>query len=286
MRKYKLPALLRIKQWSKSLLVFAPMLFARAFDPGSLWRTSAAFGAMCLMSSAVYIFNDLRDLEEDIQNPLKQHRPLASGAVGPGAAAAVAIICAFLSMTIACLLGAGCVRVLGVFLALNVCYTLKLKQLMIIDAMCIAAGFVLRLLLCGAAIDVPVTDWLCVVMFFLSLFMAFGKRKCELRQALSSRRKVLSHYTEQQLDRLMTATCTITLAGYTLFSLDLSVIAKIGPHLYFTVPIVAYGLFMYSAIIDRSEDGDPSTVLFRETPLKAAFLLWLTGCIVIMLWHL
>ncbi len=289
MRRSDLAGLLRIKQWSKNLLVFAPMIFASSFTAASLERTAAAFAAMCLVSSSVYIFNDTADCEEDKTNPLKKHRPVASGAVAKTTALGLALVLCLAGMAVGCLLGRGPATVLLTYLALNFCYTLKLKQLAIIDAMCIAAGFVLRLLLCGSAIGVPITAWLCVIVFFLSLFMAFGKRKCELRlsQKHDIKRQVLSCYTLPQLERLMTSAGSITLAAYMLFTLDGSVIDKFGaPHLYFTIPIVAYGIYRYASVTDAGEDGDPSALIFREASLKAAFILWLAVCLSIIFLHL
>ncbi|MGB3561829.1 MAG: UbiA family prenyltransferase, partial [Thermoanaerobaculia bacterium] len=172
---------LRPRQWAKNVFVLAPLVFAQQMrDPVALGNALLAFVAFCCASSAVYLFNDLRDREEDRQHPLKRHRPIAAGVVSVPAASLTAVALVIVTLAISANLGLAFTGFVLVYLLLNLLYSLGFKEFVILDVMIVSLGFVLRVLGGGAAIDVEVSAWLLLCTFLLALFLAFSKRRHEL----------------------------------------------------------------------------------------------------------
>ena len=276
---------LRPKQWTKNLLLFAGVVFSQhARDPALLLRAVGGFVAFSLLASAVYVVNDLKDVDADRLHPKKRHRPIASGALSPAVAwtvvplllAAVAALCSWL--------GFGFLLVLAAYLASNVAYSFGMKHQVIMDVFLIASGFVLRAvagveLLKPVAPETQLSAWLLVCTFFGALFLAVSKRRRELMNAGSlapDQRAVLGTYTPELLDRMLTIAAACTLMSYALYTIWPATVAKFGTEaLIVTVPVVAYGVFRYLHLVRVSEmSEDPSQVLLADRPIQATVLVY------------
>lgn len=280
--------LARPAQWLKNLFVLAPLIFAgEAWHMASVSRALCATAIFCLLSSAVYAFNDLVDRESDRQHPLKKSRPLASGKVNVGSAGAM--IAALLITGLACswLLGRPFFISAVAFLGLNLLYSLVLKNLVILDAMGVALSFVLRGYAGAMAINVPVSQWLLINTLLLALFMAFGKRRHELTMlhtGATAHRKILSRYSPYLLDQLIAVTTPSVVVMYMLYTMSSEVSSKLHTnYLYMTIPFVVYGIFRYLYLIHEEEKGgSPTEVLLEDRPLAITVLLWALSAIVIL----
>jgi 4-hydroxybenzoate polyprenyltransferase len=274
---------LRPKQWTKNLLVFAGVVFAQhASNLALLLRAAAGFVAFSLLASAVYIVNDLKDVEVDRLHPRKRHRPIASGALSPTVAWTVVPILLVIVAAISSWLGFGFLLVLAAYLASNVAYSFGLKNQVILDVFVIASGFVLRAV-AGVELLKPVepetqlSAWLLMCTFFGALFLAVSKRRRELVNAghlASDQRAVLATYTPELLDRMLTITSACTLMSYALYTIWPATVAKFGTEaMMVTVPVVAYGVFRYLHLVRVSETSeDPSLVLLSDRPIQLAVL--------------
>ncbi|HQF21437.1 MAG TPA: decaprenyl-phosphate phosphoribosyltransferase [Kiritimatiellia bacterium] len=267
--------LLRAKHWTKNAVVLAAFVFAYGDQQQSLtlftaWKAILAAVAFSLLSSAVYIFNDLRDAPQDRLHPIKCRRPIAAGTVQPLPAAALA-----LGLLVAALWGAWRIEpalllVLGSYLLLQVVYTLGLKRVPLVDVLVISVGFVLRALAGGVAIRVPISPWLLVCTMMLALFLALCKRRHEkVNLAGRGTRDALDGYDERLLDLLITMTGTAALVCYALYTLWPETVHKFGtPWLAATIPFVVFGLFRYMDLVYRQEKGDrPEQLLLTDWPL-------------------
>jgi len=272
--------LVRVKQWVKNLFVFAPLIFDGKFtDPDAFLATTLAFISFCLLSSVVYIVNDIFDRAGDRQHPLKNKRPLASGAISLNSA----WLLAFLLLCGVCLTlffqPLPTTMVLLLYLFLNLLYTVFCKHLVIIDVLIIATGFVLRVVAGACAIGASVSTWMFLVTFFLSLFIGFGKRRYELylMDGLEGEfRAVLHKYSTTFCDALVTVCLGLTIITYSLYTVDPQVIARLqSDKLIYSLPMVIYGLFRYLYLLYEKHDGELTEVLFRDRGLQMAILLWL-----------
>src|SRR5262249_18734797 len=276
---------LRPKQWTKNLLVFAGVVFSQhAGDRALLLRAVAGFAAFSLLASAVYVVNDLRDVEADRQHPRKRLRPIASGRLKPGAAWAIVPVLLAAVAALAVWLGASFAWVLAAYLVSNIAYSFGLKHHVILDVFVIAAGFVFRAvagveLLKPVAPETQLSSWLIVCTFFGALFLAVSKRRRELANAgvtASGQRAVLAEYTPELLDRMLTITAACTLMSYALYTIWPATVAQsaTGP-LAVPVPVVPYGVFRYRHLVRASEPSeDPSQVLLQDRPIQAPVALY------------
>jgi 4-hydroxybenzoate polyprenyltransferase len=276
---------LRPKQWTKNLLVFAGVVFAQhASDPALLLRATAGFVAFSLLASAVYVVNDLKDVDVDRLHPRKRHRPIASGALSPAVAWSVVPVLLVIVAALCSWLGFGFLLVLAAYLASNVAYSFGLKNQVILDVFVIASGFVLRAvagveLLKPVAPETQLSSWLLVCTFFGALFLAVSKRRRELTNAghlASDQRAVLATYTPELLDRMLTIAAACTLMSYALYTIWPATVAKFGTEaLIVTVPVVAYGVFRYLHLVRVSETSeDPSQVLLADRPIQVTVLVY------------
>lgn len=280
--------LLRPRHWIKNAFVFAPLVFALRFtDPASLLRAGIAFLAFSLASSIVYIINDLADREADSNHPAKKQRPLASGAVSPGVAVITACLAGLAALAFALHTGRDFTVVIGIYILLNLAYSFRLKHLVLLDVMAIAAGFILRILGGGFAVGVPVSRWLFLTTFTLALFLGFCKRRNELLliEGTGGQRPVLGQYSERFLDQLILISATLAVVCYALYTIDAEVVVRLGtPHLLYTLPFVLYGLFRYLFLIyKKAASGDPAEMLLRDPGLLITILLW-GGTVLFLIW--
>ncbi len=282
--------LLRPKQWIKNLFVLAVVIFSGTlFQPTIFMRTIAATLLFCLMSSAVYLFNDIADVEQDRQHPIKRHRPLASKRVPISLAWILFIVFAILTLTGSWLFNWKLVLILGCYLVINVTYSLFLKQVPILDAFCISSGFILRVLAGGVASGVFISHWLLLCTITLSLFFAFGKRREEvasLGENSFNQRPSLEGYSLEFLDHAVSIMATLTIISYVLYVADPETSEFFGTRaVLLTAIFVLYGMFHYLSLVQtHQKGGNPSTLLLSDRHLQLSCFGWgLTWAIIIFL---
>ena len=284
---------LRPKQWTKNLLVLVGVVFSQhAGDSALMLRAAAGFLAFSLLSSSVYVMNDLQDVEADRQHVRKRRRPIASGRLTVPLARAMVPVLLLVVAALAWWLGPGFAAVLAVYLASNLAYSWGLKHHVILDVFLIANGFVLRAiagveLLRPVTPDVQLSPWLLVCTFFGALFLGTSKRRRELVNAGTSapeQRAVLRNYTPELLDIMLSVSASATLLAYALYTIWPATVAKFGSEaLLVTVPLVAYGVFRYLHLVRVSETSeDPSQVLLTDRPIQLTVVLF----IAVVLWIL
>lgn len=272
--------LLRPHQWPKNLLVLAPLVFSWHLTGPSLKHAGLAFVGFCAVSSAIYVINDVSDATKDRQHPVKKFRPIAANQVSLPVALALfaGLISIGFATTIA--LPPLFLTCLTAYTLLNLTYSAKLKQLPIIDVMCIAVGFVLRVIGGGEAIAVPISHWIILCTFFVALFLALGKRKNEIATLKANshiHRSVLQDYTPDFLNQLLGITAAMSTMSYSLYTIDHDTISHFHTtRLIYTIPFVVYGLFRYFHIIyNRSEGGEPTRIVFSDRPIIITITAWL-----------
>jgi 4-hydroxybenzoate polyprenyltransferase len=271
---------MRPHQWIKNLFVLAPLLFGRKLGEGpAVGQAVYATGVFCLMSASLYLLNDVVDAASDRSHPLKCHRPIASGALSVQTALVVcfALLCA--SLWLATVLGQSFLVVSTLYCGLMVAYSLGLKRFIVVDAMAIASGFVLRVVGGAVAVDVEASHWLVVCAFLLALYLAFAKRRHELlilRQSAPEHRLVLGEYTSGYLEQASNILAGATIVCYALYTVAPETVARFGTdRLIYGTVFVIYGLLRYMALIQNTaEGGNPGRLLLRDKPLLAAVLGW------------
>jgi len=279
---------MRPVQWLKNLLVFAGLVFAKDLDdPAKLSVAVQAFVVFCLISSAVYLLNDLIDRERDSQHPLKRMRPVASGALSLKVCLCTAAVFIAAAFTWGAFLGSGFLLVGAGYLVLNLAYSWRLKQVVIIDVMSLALGFVLRVLAGTLVIEVYTSPWLLLCTFLLSLFLGFGKRRHELvllEDEAAEHRDVLVHYSPYFLDQMISIVTTSTLLCYILYTLSPETVLYVGGHdLLYSVPFVMYGIFRYLYLIHRrSGGGDPAQLVLTDRSLLISVACWFVCALVVL----
>jgi 4-hydroxybenzoate polyprenyltransferase len=267
--------LLRPRQWLKNAFVLAPLMFTASFlDPDSLYKAFFAAFLFCLVSSSVYIVNDLHDVEADRQHPEKAaRRPLASGAVPKKAAFC---LLGFLTalLAVGCLFLPDVIPAIVAYALLNLAYTFVLKNLPVVDIFSIASGFVLRVLAGADALDVPLSSWMFITSLCLALFLAAVKRRQELAQSGADGREVLKKYSVALIDRYAEMSATGALVFYSLF------VVSSRPQLAVTVPLVLFGLFRYWYVVETLDGGEsPTEALLSDAMLFLTVFLWIVACV-------
>jgi 4-hydroxybenzoate polyprenyltransferase len=275
-------ALLRPKQWVKNIFVLPAPLFAQALTtPDQVLHVALAFLSFCLLSSTIYIINDVVDAEADRNHRIKRLRPIAAGRISRRAAftlAAATFVCA---LFVAAYVNGMFVLIALAYVVNSVAYSLWLKQLVVTDVFSIALGFMLRILGGAAAVVVTPSSWLLICGFSLALFLGFCKRRSELGrffdlQEAANARSVLAAYSEEKLNLMITATATMTAITYMLFTVAPETVVRHGSdHLIFSSPIVVYGVFKYLVVTVDLEGEDPVNALLGEPAFWIAGGLWL-----------
>lgn len=267
-------------------MVLAGLVFAEITDqPHSVLEAILALVAFVLASAAVYIVNDLRDVEVDRRHPLKRARPLAAGEIDPASALRLAVALGAAALVLATLITPMLTVIVAVYIALMVAYTVWLKRVAILDVMVIAVGFVLRAVGGAVAVDVPISPWLLVCAFLLALFLGFGKRRAELvGLGLDAvrHRVALEGYTGPLLDQLVRITAIAALVTYTTYTVVSASVPR-NDSMLFTVPLVAFAIFRYLYLVyGRGLGGSPESLLFRDRWLLGAVLLWGVLALILM----
>jgi len=281
---------MRPKQWAKNIFIFAPLVFdQKLFHPTYLARTVAGLVLLCLISGAVYLMNDLVDAEKDRQHPRKRNRPIASGRLSPRLALAAAVLIPLVGLPLGFLLDPLFGGILLGYLALQVAYSFVLKNAVIIDALAVAAGFVLRV-----AAGIPLVEaerfspWIYTCMGLLALFISFSKRRHELTllgENANGHRESLGEYSVLLLDQFILIVTAATLVAYTLYTFSAP---NLPPNhtMMLTVPFVLYAVFRYMYLVYvKGLGGEPEEIVLRDRPLQVGVLLWGLAVILIMYWR-
>jgi 4-hydroxybenzoate polyprenyltransferase len=283
--------LLRPAQWVKNLLIFAALIFSmHLLIPQSVLRTVVAFASFCLVASAAYVVNDVHDADRDRRHPIKRYRPIASGRISPQSALVVAAVLAAAGALLATALGRGMMSVVAVYAVLQVLYSYGLKDVVIVDVMAIATGFVLRAVAGGIAIDVYVSPWLMICTFLLALFLGFSKRRHEvvlLEGEAGAHRETLRDYSPYFLDQMISVVTASTVLAYAIYTVSPEVREKLHTDsLYLTIPFVLYGIFRYLYLVHRREGGgNPTHELLTDRPLWVNVVLWIGTAIWLLYVH-
>lgn len=286
---YHLFRSLRPYQWIKNGFVLLPLVFAqKLFDPISIRGSFKAVFAFCLLTGAMYLINDCLDREEDRHHPVKRHRPQAAGLIGPGLALSVAAVFFALSMIWGFWVGPVFFYILLAYLGLQILYNIKLRDVVILDVFCVAAGFFLRVVAGAVAISVPMSRWLIICTILVALFLILSKRRHELivlgRAEPGKHRKVLAVYSALFLDQMIGITTGGILLSYLLYSTSPETVHKFNTdHMIYTFPLVLYGIFRYLYLIYlKNEGGSPERMILSDLPLLVSVLLWVLLCALIL----
>ena len=272
-------------QWTKNMLVYAALLFSGTlFAEDKFILTTAAFMAFCLASSGVYFVNDIADVEKDRLNPKKCKRPIAAGKINISVAYFLAVILFAGGCLISYALNENCFFLLAAYILINIGYTFRLKHVVIIDVMIIAAGFVLRAIMGAVVIGLNMTIWFLLCVMFLSLFLALGKRRHELAavedSSLVEGRKVLQFYSLELIDQLMTIVTAALLICYALFTVDSN--TQNHESMVITIPLALYGMFYYLYVVRvKNGGGAPDEALYKEKPILMIVLLYFISIVFI-----
>lgn len=270
---------MRVHHYIKNLLVFATIVCSgQLFSMQKLYKVALGFVAFCMISSVIYVINDIRDVEQDRRHPQKKNRPLAAGTVTIKAAWFLAA--SLFAVAIACSVYIGnviAVLFLGAYLVLNLAYSFGLKNIPIVDISIIVAGFLLRILYGAVIADISVSNWLYLVVISVSFYFALGKRRNEIKKLDGSEtRKVLKQYPIGFLDKSMGMCLTLANVFYALWSMDAQTIALYNnSYLVLSVPIVLLITMKYSLTVEGDSDGDPVEVLLHDKALLILCVLYL-----------
>jgi 4-hydroxybenzoate polyprenyltransferase len=288
MFKHLLKAM-RLRQWTKNSFVFFALIFDKQlFHPDAFLKTLEGFFLFCLISSAVYLFNDIADVEADRQHPEKKHRPLASGKLPVSVAVTSAVILAIVSVSLGYLLAPTFALIVAIYFAVNLLYSNWLKHIPILDVLIVSSGFVLRV---GAGVALITVErfspWLYMITVLFSLYIGFGKRRAEmtlLSQGATSHRKVLDGYTIPLLDQYITIVSGMTIIAYSLYTFSAPNLPD-NNSMMLTIPFVVYGIFRYLQLIHTGHAaGAPDEVALKDRPLQVTVLLW--GLAVVAVFYL
>ena len=278
---------LRPKQWIKNLFVFAPLLFAKhLFDGGLILRAAAAFAVFTALASAIYVLNDLFDVQKDREHPFKRLRPIASGTLPLGLARV--LIVALTSAGALCAFAIGwqfAVVAIG-YVLLNVAYTLTLKHWAFVDVLCIATGFLLRVVGGSLAIDVAISKWLLVCTFLLALFLGLGKRKHEyvaLHLQGGTARRVMDQYRLEHLNLSLWIAGALTVASYAAYTFAPGTAVRFGTQLLpLTIAFIGFGIFRFVRLIDLHDAESPTEEMLKDVPFVVNTFAWVALVIVLI----
>lgn len=291
---------MRPQHWIKNAFVVAPILFSGHFTELSYWALSVqAVVAFCLLSSAIYLLNDVCDRRRDLAHPVKCHRAIPSGRLGVSRAILAAIVLAVVGFGLVVAVGvAGYDRTqplygvgvgvwTGLYVVLNLLYSFWLKNRSIVDVLIVAMGFVLRAMAGAAAINVPISPWLVVCTLTLCLFIALAKRRSEIIELPDEHvgivRPANLGYTKDLLQHMLTVSSALAILTYSLYCLAPRTVRNLGSgHMIWTIPLVIYGMFRYYRISSRAVGGDPVMALITDKIMWIVLVIYavLSGIII------
>lgn len=279
--------LLRPRHYLKNIFIFAPLLFAFSFTQAHILKALIAFALFSLMASAVYIFNDWKDIEDDRLHPQKKNRPLASGKVSIRVAWFVLFGLVFLSLSLAYLESPNLCIVLSIYFGINILYSVKLKHIALVDISLIAVGFVLRLFAGSSATDIPLSVWIVTLTYLLALFIALAKRRDDV--LLASRgmqtRKSIDGYSLEFINIAMTLMAGVVIVSYILYTISTDIMVQMHTHyLYVTSAFVILGVMRYMQLTFVEEkSGTPTLLVVGDPFLRTTLFFWLISFLAIVL---
>lgn len=276
---------MRPKQWTKNGLIFFPLAFTlneywKPFSP-EMYRffglALLAFVVFCMLSGAVYLINDVVDIEKDRLHPTKRYRPIASGRLSANNAIAAAVVLLIASITAGFALNTPFGIVVVAYFVVQMAYTTVLKHLVLIDVFTIAAGFVLRAVAGAVVIQVGISPWLYIVTILLSLFLGFSKRRHELillNDQAGNHRQILREYTPELLEEILSVVTSSTVMAYSLYTFTYDKLPQ-NHAMMLTIPFVLYGIFRYLYLVHlKNEGGSPEEILLGDRPFLINIVLW------------
>jgi 4-hydroxybenzoate polyprenyltransferase len=277
---------MRPKQWPKNVFVFTALAFAeKLFEWQLLARTIIAFILFCLVSSCVYLINDLADMEKDRRHPTKSKRPLASGQLKPSAAVAASVLIPLVTIPLSFLLDLYFGFTILAYLLTMIAYSFVLKNVIILDVLTVAAGYVLRAVAGALVISVPISPWLYVCTTLVALFIGFSRRRHELillAENANEHRASLSEYSLPLLDQMIAVVTSATVIAYSLYTFSAP---NLPPNhaMMLTIPFVLYGIFRYLYLIHvENKGGTPEEIFLSDLPMMIALGLWALAVIAIL----
>jgi 4-hydroxybenzoate polyprenyltransferase len=271
---------MRLQQWIKNLFIFAALIFsANLFNLHDLIYTVLGFLFFSLSASGVYIINDIADFEKDKLHPLKSRRPLPSGRLSKSLALVASVLLLLIGLIGSFYLNLNFAVIIILYVIINLIYSFKVKEIVILDVMTISAGFVLRVVSGAVLINVPTSEWLIICTVLLSLFLGFSKRRHELillENHAISHRSVLRDYSPIFLDQMISIVTATTVMSFALYTISEETVHKFGTtHLIYTVPFVLYGIFRYLYLVHKKEEGgNPAKLALTDVPLLVNIILW------------
>ena len=284
---------MRPKQWTKNAIVFFPFAFTlneywQPFSPqmwNYLWLSSIAFLLFCIVSGAVYIINDIVDVEQDRLHPRKRKRPIASGRLPVRTATVAAIILTAFSIGAGFVLDMSFGWIILAYFALQIAYTFVLKHMVLLDVFSIAGGFVLRAVGGAVVIGVTISPWLYLCAVLLSLFLGFSKRRHELlilNDQAGFHRQILREYTPELLEEILSVVTASTVMAYSLYTFTYEKLPK-NHAMMLTIPFVLYGIFRYLYLVHlKNEGGSPEEILLGDRPFLIDMILWIVSVVAIL----
>ena len=281
--------LFRPRQWIKNVFVFAGLIFSRNFlFPSSIVKSIVAFLLFCLLSSGVYILNDIFDYEEDRVHPSKKKRPIAAGAIAKHTGMIIACFLIAAALGGAYLTAHPFFYTCVIYTALMIMYSAVVKKIIILDVLFVATGYVLRAIAGAVVIQVEISPWLLLCTLLLALFLAISKRRSEiirLGEQAVQHRKTLSSYSVSLLNQMIGIVTSACIVSYCLYTLAPETTAKFGSgRLMYTIPFVLYGIFRYLYLTFRNTDAEaPERIITRDIPLQVCLVLWAVVCVVVLL---
>ncbi|HNR96242.1 MAG: Decaprenyl-phosphate phosphoribosyltransferase [Chloroflexi bacterium ADurb.Bin180] len=276
---------MRPKQWSKNVFVLAALVFdLKLLVPEFLGKSLAAFVIFCAVSSAVYLINDLADIEKDRQHPVKRNRPLASGKLSPRVAVIAALLLVGLSLPLAFWLDPEFMAIVAGYFVMMILYSFWLKQIVLIDVLTVAGGFVLRVVAGVVLVNTArFSPWLYLCMVLLALFIAISKRRHELvllQGNANAHRSIFEDYSLPLLDDMTRMVTACTAMAYSLYTFSAPNLPQ-NHAMMLTTPFVYYGLFRYMYLVHiKNEGGEPEDLVLKDRPLLATVVLW--GLVVVL----
>ena len=272
--------IIRPKQYIKNIFILLPLFFAGQITNSELLVNAlVAFVAFSLSASAVYIINDYRDIKDDRKHPKKKFRPLASGSISKNIALSLMVILLIIGFTLMAIISTNALAILGIYVILNISYSLKLKRIALLDVTIIAIGFVLRLFVGSFAYEVPLKIWIVIMTFLLALFLALAKRRDDVqifRKSGNKMRKSMDGYNLQLIDGTMMVMSAVVIVAYLLYTTSQEIVEKFqNENLYLTTLFVIFGLMRYLQItLVEKNSGSPTETIFKDKIMQINLALW------------
>ena len=279
---------LRTKHWIKNLLVFLPLVFGnKLFVYPANIKAIGAFLLFCLASSVVYLINDIYDLKNDKKHPTKKMRPFASGKISLQQIQIAIVLLSSFSIFVSFLLNKQLCGILITYIIFNTVYSSLLKNIVIIDVLCIALFFLLRVMAGTAVIGVVYSHWMIFMTCLLAIFLGFNKRRQELKiykESSEGYRPVLAKYNTYFLDQMISVTTASIVIVYMIYTVDERTVGTFGTnHLFYSIPFVYYGIFRYLYLVHKKNiDGDPTSALLADITTQVNLFLWILACILVV----